>query len=96
MYSKRILDLTGAELVALFIDNGLMVNTHQESEVIPSGKQYVYGMNGLAKLLNCSKVTAQKYKNNGLLDGCYYQIGRKLIFDAEAIAEKFTKQVNKK
>ena len=51
-------------------------------------KRYVYGLSGLASLLNCSKVTAQKYKNSGRLEGCYFQIGRKLVFDADAIADK--------
>lgn len=48
-------------------------------------KRYVYGIVGLEQLLNCSHATAQKIKNSGKLNGCYSQVGRKLVFDADAV-----------
>lgn len=46
-------------------------------------KKYVYGIHGLAKLLNCSNPTAQKIKNSG--DIKFIQSGRKIIFDADSV-----------
>lgn len=46
-------------------------------------KKYIHSMHELAKLLNCSVVTAQKFKNAGLVP--YKQMGRKLIFDVDQV-----------
>lgn len=46
-------------------------------------RHFVYGLAGLAELLNCSVVTAQKIKSSGLIDGAVYQFGRKIIVDAD-------------
>lgn len=64
--------------------NGTMV---EEASVKLPEKRYVYGIDGLAKLLNCSNVTAQKIKNSGKLNTCYSQIGRKIVFDADKVLE---------
>ena len=45
----------------------------------------VYGIKGLAGLLNISIPKAQAIKNSGVLDVATYQIGRKLAFDAEKV-----------
>lgn len=43
----------------------------------------VYGVMGLAELLNCSRPTAQKIKNSGKIP--FAQVGRIIIFDAEKV-----------
>lgn len=45
----------------------------------------VYGIKGLAELLNVSIPKAQNIKNSGVLDESMYQIGRKLAFDANKV-----------
>ncbi len=55
-------------------------------------RSYVYGISGLAQLINCSKVTAQKIKNSGQIDGCYSQAGRKLVFDADMVLNALKKE----
>lgn len=45
----------------------------------------VYGIKGLAGLLNISIPKAQAIKNSGVLDSATYQIGRKLAFDSEKV-----------
>lgn len=50
--------------------------------------RYVYGIGGLASLLNCSNVTAQKLKNSGKIP--FTQSGRKIIFDREAVLSALT------
>ena len=45
----------------------------------------VFGIKGLAELLNISVPKAQNLKNSGILDEAMYQIGRKLAFDADKV-----------
>ena len=45
----------------------------------------VFGIKGLAQLLNISIPKAQNLKNSGTLDEAMYQIGRKLAFDADRV-----------
>ena len=44
---------------------------------------YVYGLDGLAKLLGCSKNYAGRLKRTGMYDKAIKQKGRTIIVDAE-------------
>ena len=46
---------------------------------LPGEERYLRSMNELAEFLGCSVVTAQKFKNEGLLP--FVQTGRKVMFD---------------
>lgn len=46
-------------------------------------KRLVYGLKGIAELFNCSIVTAQKIKNEGIIDKAITQLGKKIIVDAD-------------
>jgi len=50
----------------------------------------IFGISGLAELLNCSLPTAQKAKDSGKF-ACY-QIGRKIIFDEDEVMKAITVQ----
>lgn len=54
-----------------------------QPEAVKAEKRFVYGIQGLAELLSCSKVTAQKIKNSGVIDKATSQFGRKIAIDAE-------------
>lgn len=60
-------------------------NTHDVN-----GPNYVYGLSGLAKLLKCSHPTAQRIKDSGKIP--FSQVGRKLIFDADAVLSALGKK----
>lgn len=60
-----------------------MEKVKANAEPVRTEKRYIYSIKELAGLLNCSVVTAQKLKNNGLIP--YKQLGRKLVFDADAV-----------
>jgi excisionase family DNA binding protein len=49
------------------------------------GRNYIYGIAGLAGLLGCSNLTAQKIKNSGNIP--FVQVGRKIIFDEDKVME---------
>lgn len=53
-------------------------------------KKYEYGIAGLARILDCSITTAQKWKNSGKIP--YKQIGRKVIFDVDKVLEAVSKK----
>lgn len=46
-------------------------------------KHYVYGLQGLADLLGCSKSTAFRIKKSGVIDVAISQIGKNIIIDAD-------------
>ena len=57
------------------------------SEQPKEDKRYVYGMAGLARLLGCSIVTANRIKKSGVINKAISQVGRKIIIDADLALE---------
>lgn len=51
--------------------------------------KYVYGLDGLAKLLGISKSKAYNVKRSGVIDGAIRQNGRSIIADAELAVKLF-------
>lgn len=80
-----IWQLTVGEFIHLLKENGVGATVVTEKQPQQPNKSYVYGIGGLARLLNCSNVTAQKIKNSGKIDFCYSQAGRKLVFDTDLV-----------
>lgn len=62
-----------------------------EEEPPCNDKRFVYGISGLAELLNCSKATAQRIKNIGVIDKAIIQFGRKITIDADLALELIQK-----
>ena len=52
-----------------------------------SKKTYVYGINGLAAILGCSRPTAQRIKSTGKLDSAISQTGRTIVVDVDKALE---------
>jgi hypothetical protein len=46
-------------------------------------RHFVYGLAGIAELFGCSKTTANRLKQSGKIDKAIYQIGNKIIVDAD-------------
>lgn len=46
-------------------------------------KHYVYGLQGIADLLGCSKSTAERVKKSGVLDAAISQVGKLIVVDAD-------------
>ena len=57
----------------------------QKDETKQGKKNLVYGIKGLAELLDCSPTTAHRIKNSGVIDKAISQFGRKLIIDADMV-----------
>ena len=78
LLSKRISEMTGEEFLQLI-----------QSE---NPKRYVYGIEGISEIFNCSIPTANRIKASGKIDKAIKQIGRKIIVDAELALELATKK----
>lgn len=46
-----------------------------------------YGIKGIAELLGCSRATAQKIKDKGLIDEAIIQIGKTIVIDERKALE---------
>jgi hypothetical protein len=88
--NTRIIDITVGELL------DLIKRTEQPAQpkdfTPTSGKEYVYGLAGIAKLLGCSKQHAMRLKASGKLDEAIKQDGRIIVTDARKALELFGKK----
>ena len=57
------------------------------SEQTNDNKRYVYGLAGLARLVGCYIVTANRIKKRGVINKAISQVGRKIIIDADLALE---------
>lgn len=78
-----IWQLTVAEFIELQNRVLLSLPKAEENNDEKDERRFVYGLAGLADLLGCSTVTAQKIKNSGKIDQAIFQYGRKIIVDAD-------------
>lgn len=60
---------------------------NESSQSSSTKKTYVYGINGLAAILGCSRPTAQRIKSTGKLDSAISQTGRTIVVDVEKALE---------
>ena len=88
--NTRLIDLTAGELLEL-IGKGQSPRIEVDVTKDPN-KKYVYGRAGIAE---CSKTTASRIKQSGLIDGAYRQVGRLIIVDAEKALELAAKRAKK-
>lgn len=91
--NTRLIDLTAGELLEL-IGKGQSPRIEVDVTKDPN-KKYVYGRAGIAELFKCSKTTASRIKQSGLIDGAYRQVGRLIIVDAEKALELAAKRAKK-
>ncbi|SDE00691.1 DUF3853 family protein [Riemerella columbipharyngis] len=93
--NRPIWQLTVNEFIDIVNSSTSKANNSQlEMELKLSEEKFVYGLDGLAKLLGCSKTTAYKHKKSGLFDPAIRQNGRIIITDKKKALELFDK--NKK
>ena len=98
--SKPLFQCTLGDLKIILSD--VLMSTSFETKPEKATKNYVYGIQGLAKLLGCSAVTAQRIKSSGEIDDAISQHGGIIVVDAEyaldllKISKKYRKTALKK
>lgn len=85
LLEKPIWQMTGQEFLAL---NEQCRSTVQDQQIvsisdISLNKKYVYGIRGIANLLNCSIAKANRIKKRGIIDEAIIQEGRSIMVDVE-------------
>ncbi len=80
MGNKPLWQLTVGEFVDIIQEH--VPQTEPEKE-----KKYVYGIEGIAEIFNCSRATAQRIKNSGRIDKAISQVGRKITVDVDRAIE---------
>ena len=85
LLEKPIWQMTGKEFLAL---NEQSRSTVQDQQIVSISdnslnKKYVYGIRGIANLLNCSIAKANRIKKRGIIDEAIIQEGRSIMVDVE-------------
>lgn len=77
------------KLDALLLSQAALVEAVKaiQQELIKPDKKYVYGIQGLADLCHCSRLTAQRIKDSGIIDDAIAQFERTIIIDADLAIE---------
>ena len=83
MLNIPICKMDGKDLVYLI--KGVLSEQIKQppSESQKEEKHFVYGVMGIAQLFGCSKSTAARIKNSGVINDAITQVGRKIIVDAD-------------
>lgn len=80
---------TGEQFLELLDSHLVKTATVTESVTSPENvattakRWLVYGIKGLCELLQCSKATAHRIKNSGVIREAITQSGRKIVIDAQ-------------
>lgn len=85
-------ELLSRPLYSLTVGEFLELQKSTQKPVIKEleKKKYVFGIAGLATMLNCSISTAQRIKNEGTIDKAIYQTGKKIVVDVELALKLLT------
>ena len=81
--SKPIVQLTCEEFLFVQENNRPVEKSQKDPENKNTSKKYVYGIMGLAKLMDASRSKAQRTKNSGIINEAIIQNGRKIIIDSD-------------
>ena len=86
LLDKPIWQLSGREFVALIKSTLQDAKSGKEEE---PRKRFVYGLDGICGLFGCSKSTAERIKQSGVIDAAISQVNRKIVVDAELALQLF-------
>lgn len=84
--NTRVIDLTLGELLDA-IEQRIGKQGTTQAEQPAEGRNYVYGLRGIANLLGCSKQTAGRLKASGDYDDAITQVGALIVTDADKLLE---------
>lgn len=90
--NTRIIDLTVGQLVELIegaTEQSLARNSRNEDERDSSGRNLVYGLGGISKMLHCSRGTVCRIKKLGAFEGAIWQCGHLIVADADKLLDCF-------
>lgn len=83
----RVIDVTVGDLLEKIKETVRAEISIKKPETVQENKEdeYVYGIEGLANFLHCSKSKAQKLSNSGKIDSAIFRFGRKIMFNKKEV-----------
>lgn len=78
-----LFNLTVEQFLEMLSKNQTSNITETESAPVKKERNFVYGIRGLANLLNCSISTANRIKKRGVIDDAIIQQGRTIMVDVD-------------
>jgi len=81
---KEFLEVMELQLKEITENTTKATNTQEKPDVTC---KYVYGLDGIAKLFNCSRTTANRIKQSGRIDKAVQQLGRQIVINADYAIE---------
>lgn len=66
-----------------FLDMMKSVMPSEPAAPVSNEKKLAHGLDGIAEIFGCSKATAQRIKNSGVIDKAITQVGRKIVVDVD-------------
>lgn len=90
LLKKPIWQMTGEEFLSLSnFQNDKNNAKNPKVSQSDSHKKFVYGIRGIANLLDCSIATANRIKKSGVIDEAIFQHNRKIVVDSEKALHLF-------
>lgn len=87
LLDKPIWQLSGREFAALMRSTLKEMENGKEEE---PKKRFVFGLDGICDLFGCSKSTAERIKQSGIIDAAISQVKRKIVVDADLALQLFS------
>jgi hypothetical protein len=75
--------MTGEQLAYLIRNVSLIAKQPKADVESQKTKHLVFGIKGIADVFGCSIPTANRIKKSGVIDDAIYQVGRKIVVDAD-------------
>ena len=86
LLDKPIWQLNGHEFFQLMRESLNEFPSEKDNE---PRKRFVFGLEGIRDLFGCSKSTAERIKQSGIIDKAIKQVKRTIVVDAELALELF-------
>lgn len=87
LLKKPLFNLTVGQFFEILSENQMFNTKETESAPVKKERNFVYGIRGLANLLNCSISTANRIKKRGVIDDAIIQQGRTIMVDVDKALE---------
>lgn len=87
LLKKPLFNLTAEQFLSILTEHSIPHKIEAEVSPVKKERNFVYGIRGLANLLNCSISTANRIKKRGIIDDAIIQQGRTIMVDVDKALE---------
>lgn len=88
----RLIDMTLGDLLDVLAEREARLKADIAENSREKLPQFVYGIEGIAQIYNCSKSTAQRIKNSGKIAEAIKQYNRTIIINVDKALSLYNQQ----